>query len=103
MSFALASAETQRAEKRLTYGLDQHSKTDLAGVGDGIDFEVTLNTYPHSYRRQVVENPPPYMLMIITTHSSNRETLLMLPALGTRLLSTMPRMKNTQYVFLRPI
>jgi hypothetical protein len=44
---ALLDAETQRSEEILSYGLDQLN-TDLAAVGDGLDFEVTLDTYPHN-------------------------------------------------------
>jgi len=44
---ALLDAETQRIEGRLTYGLDQLN-LDLAAVGDGLDFEVTIDTYPHN-------------------------------------------------------
>ncbi|MER9256069.1 hypothetical protein NKI59_30795 [Mesorhizobium sp. M0598] len=44
---ALLDADTQRAEESLPYSVDQLN-TDLAAIGDGIDFEVTLDTYPHN-------------------------------------------------------
>lgn len=44
---ALLDAETQREEQRLFYDLD-HLNSDLAAAGDGLDFEVTLDTYPHN-------------------------------------------------------
>ncbi|RWX04973.1 hypothetical protein EHI45_30990 [Rhizobium leguminosarum] len=44
---ALLDADTQRAEESLTYSVDQLN-ADLAEVEDGIDFEVTLDTYPHN-------------------------------------------------------
>ncbi|WP_155773813.1 hypothetical protein [Methylorubrum extorquens] len=44
---ALLDAETQRGENRLSYNLD-HLNNDLAAVGDGLDFEVTLDTHPHN-------------------------------------------------------
>ncbi|PBB20406.1 hypothetical protein [Mesorhizobium sp. WSM4313] len=44
---ALLDADTQRAEERLSYTLDQLN-IDLAAAGDGLDFEVTLDTYPHN-------------------------------------------------------
>lgn len=44
---ALLDADTQRAEESLPYSVDQLN-ADLAAVGDGLDFEVTLDTYPHN-------------------------------------------------------
>ena len=44
---ALLDAETQKSEGILPYSLDQLN-TDLAAVGDGLDFEVALDTYPHN-------------------------------------------------------
>lgn len=44
---ALLDAETQRSEELLSYSLDQLN-TDLTAVGDGLDFEVTLDTYPYN-------------------------------------------------------
>jgi hypothetical protein len=44
---ALLDAETQRSEEILSYSLDQLNM-DLAAVGDGLDFEVALDTYPHN-------------------------------------------------------
>ncbi|WKA29332.1 hypothetical protein [Bradyrhizobium roseum] len=44
---ALLDAETQRAEPTLEYSLDQLNR-DLAAVGDGLDFEITLDTHPHN-------------------------------------------------------
>ncbi|MBZ7924190.1 hypothetical protein LAC81_26060 [Ensifer adhaerens] len=44
---ALLDADTQRAEERLSYSVEQLN-ADLAAVGDGLDFEVTLDTYPHN-------------------------------------------------------
>lgn len=44
---ALLDADTQRAEDRLSYSLDELN-ADLAAVGDGVDFEVKLDTYPHN-------------------------------------------------------
>lgn len=44
---ALLDADTQKAECRLPYSLEQLN-ADLTAVGDGLDFEVTLDTYPHN-------------------------------------------------------
>jgi hypothetical protein len=44
---ALLDADTQRAEESLPYSVDQLN-VDLAAVGDGLNFEVTLDTYPHN-------------------------------------------------------
>jgi hypothetical protein len=43
----LLDADTQRTEERLSYSLEQLN-ADLAALGDGLDFEVTLDTYPHN-------------------------------------------------------
>lgn len=44
---ALLDAETQRIEGRPAYGADQLN-SHLAAAGDGLDIEVTLDTYPHN-------------------------------------------------------
>lgn len=44
---ALLDADTQRAEQSVPYNVYQLN-ADLAAVGDGLDFEVTLDTYPHN-------------------------------------------------------
>jgi len=44
---ALLDVETQRSEESLPYSLDQLN-ADLAALGDGLDFEVALDTYPHN-------------------------------------------------------
>ncbi|MGY3342030.1 MULTISPECIES: hypothetical protein [unclassified Bradyrhizobium] len=44
---ALLDADTQRVEPALDYSLDQLNR-DLAAVGDGLDFEITLDTHPHN-------------------------------------------------------
>ncbi|CDZ54393.1 hypothetical protein [Neorhizobium galegae] len=44
---ALLDAETQRAEGGLPYSVEQLN-SDLSAVGDGLDFEVALGTYPHN-------------------------------------------------------
>lgn len=44
---ALLDADTQRAEESLPYSVDQLN-ADLVAVGDDLDFEITLDTYPHN-------------------------------------------------------
>ncbi|QGM97247.1 hypothetical protein [Methylocystis parvus] len=44
---ALLDAETQRSEENPPYSLDQLN-ADLASLGDGLDFEVSIDTYPHN-------------------------------------------------------
>ncbi|WP_316171766.1 hypothetical protein [Bradyrhizobium sp. SZCCHNRI1058] len=43
----MLDADTQRAEESLPYNVDQLN-ADLAAVEDDLDFEVTLDTYPHN-------------------------------------------------------
>ena len=44
---ALLDAETQRSEERPSYTAD-HLNADLTAAGDGLDIEVTIDTYPHN-------------------------------------------------------
>lgn len=44
---ALLDADTQRSEGRPSYTVD-HLNADLSAVGDGLDVEVTIDTYPHN-------------------------------------------------------
>jgi hypothetical protein len=44
---ALLDAETQSLEGRPPYSADRLN-SDLASVGDGLDIEVTIDTYPHN-------------------------------------------------------
>ncbi|TCQ14085.1 hypothetical protein [Rhizobium sp. PP-CC-3G-465] len=44
---ALLDADTQRSESLLEYNID-HLNADLAACGDGVDFEVTIDTRPHN-------------------------------------------------------
>lgn len=44
---ALLDADTQRSEGILPYNIDQLN-ADLSALGDDLDFEVSLDTYPHN-------------------------------------------------------
>lgn len=44
---ALLDADTQQREKKLSYSVEDLNR-DLASADDGVDFEATLDTYPHN-------------------------------------------------------